>query len=181
LTTRLVALATAMFEHAPPASHVVVGGTLGAAVQASGAAPVLFAPTVKQTSLGEARFADGATSAFIPARILRDRGADVIFAFNCLAGPKNGHPLAAWVHALPLADRITDLWVSASYLAQRIGREADEDAHVYFEPDEERQPLIESFEFPHGRAIAEASARCCKVARCIDDCLEVWTQFSRYR
>src|SRR5262249_10515124 len=126
LSTRLVALATALFEKMPPASHVVTKGTLGEARQVSRAATVLFSPTVKETSHGRVRFADGATSAFIPARILRDCGADVVFAFNCLAGPENRNPLSDWgivgrlIYGVPLADRLIDLWISGSYLAQRI-------------------------------------------------------------
>lgn len=184
LTTRLVALATAILETGPPASHVVTRGTLGAAVQVSGAAPVLFHPTVKQTSRGEARFVDGATSAFVPVRILRDCGADLVFALNCLAGPSNRNPLAGtaaqWIYRVPFADRLLDLWVAGSYLAQRIGRETDEDAHVYFEPDEEQRPLIGSFDFTECRAIADESARTARVKRCIEDCAARWKSYSRW-
>jgi predicted acylesterase/phospholipase RssA len=178
LSTRFVPLATAIVDDVPPAAHVVVRGTLGQAVQVSGAAPVLFAPTVHMNGSREVHFADGATSAFIPARVLRDAGADLVLAFNCLAGPSDGNPLG-WVGRLPLVDRLCDLWVSGSYLAQRIGREVDEDAHVYFEPDEEARPLLDSVHFPDGAAIAEDSARTARVSRCIRDCVEVWTRFKR--
>jgi hypothetical protein len=138
---------------------------------------------VKQNPQGEeVRFADGATSAFIPARILKDCGADVVFAFNCLAGPRDSNPLTEskggrYLYKLPFVDRLVDLWISGSHLAQRIGRETDEDAHVYFEPDAEEWPLLRSFLFTAGKQIAADRTLRPKVTRCIQDCVDTWNQF----
>ena len=134
-------------------------------------------------SHGVLRFGDGGMSSYIPGRILRDCGADVIFAFNCLAGPQQRNPLAgtrfAIVPKLPLIGRLIDLWVSGAYLVQRIGRETDEDAHVYFEPADQEMPLIESFFFTDSHLIARRSAQSEGVKTCVNQCTLVWNKFRR--
>lgn len=181
---RFVALTTALPDRGRPAAHVVTAGTLGEAVQVSGAAPLLFAPVEKATRGGSMRFADGATASFVPARILKDWGADVVFAFNCLPGPKRRNPFDRYLvgrlaYEHTIAGRLIDLWVSGGYLVEQIGRETDEDAHVYFEPAEEAMPLVSSFEFARAAQIAEKSAASHRVADAIQDCVEAWWEFSR--
>lgn len=181
---RFVAVTTALPDQGRPAARTVTAGPLAEAVQVSGAAPLLFAPVEKSTPHGSMRFADGATASFIPARILKDWGADLVFAFNCLAGPKQRNPLddnllGRLAYERTVVGRLIDLWISGGYLVEQISRETDEDAHVYFEPAEEAAPLVSSFEFARAAQIAKASAASPRVKDAIQDCVEAWCELSR--
>jgi predicted acylesterase/phospholipase RssA len=179
---RFVPLATWLPESASPEARVVTRGTLGKAVRASGAAPLLVAPNSMAHGAGRATFSDGAISAVIPARILKDFGADIVFAWNCVAGPLSSNPfdgslVGRFVYRHTPVGRLIDLWTSASFLLQRMSREAEEDAHYYFEPRSELVPLIESLQFVSADRIAERSRQSLEVARCIADCTTRWLEF----
>ena len=131
----------------PPAASVVVGGTLGEAVRASGSALFAFGPTRK----GALRYADGSTATMIPAKVLSDHGADLVLACNCIPGPRYGNPfgdhmLGRIAYTTPIVGRIIDTWVASSYLLTTASRMAGTDAQVYWEPSSVWDPL---FEAPH--------------------------------
>jgi predicted acylesterase/phospholipase RssA len=174
---RFVAVTTALLKKEPPETRIVTEGTLGAAAQASGAAPLLFAPT----EIGGERFADGASAALIPVRILKDCGADFVFAFNCLPGPPRRNPFDRTLIGRTLYDctsvgRVIDLWVSAGSMMQRMSREACEDAHVYFEPSQDEWFLVESVLFARARSIAQKWR---DVQLVVGDCVKTWERVRR--
>jgi predicted acylesterase/phospholipase RssA len=129
----------------PPVASVVVGGTLGEAVRASGSALGSFGPTRK----GPVRYADGTTATMVPAKVLSDHGADLVLAVNCVPGPLHGNPLGGYmigrcIYNLPLFGRMIDLWVGGSYLLTTASRMAGTDAQVYWEPSPVADPLFEA-------------------------------------
>ncbi len=141
----------------PPAASVVVAGTLGEAVRASGSALFSFGPTRK----GAVRYADGATATMIPAKVLSDYGADLVLACNCVPGPRYGNPfgghmLGRIAYATPIVGRIIDTWVASSYLLTTASRMAGTDAQVYWEPSPTQDPLLEA---PHFECANEIVAQ----------------------
>jgi predicted acylesterase/phospholipase RssA len=182
LDVRFVPLTTALPREGPPAAHAVVRGTLGEAVRASGGAPAAFAPTEK----GGIRYTDGAIATPIPARILKDYGADLVLACNCVPGPERRNPfggsfLAELVYRYTPAGRLIDLWVSAAFLLQRISREVADDAHVFMEASAQPMPLVESFSFTRAAEIAAESAGDPRVRADTVRCRERWREFARIR
>jgi predicted acylesterase/phospholipase RssA len=180
LPIRFVAVATGLRENQSPQAHVITRGTVGEAVQASGSAPVGFAPTDKLTATGgPMRYVDGALAAMVPARILKDFGADYVFAFNCLAGPERRNPLGSSLlgklaYACTPVGRLIDLWVSGAYLIELASRETSEDAHIYYDPDRVEVPLAESFCFYNAEAIVKQAARSKRLRQRINDCARFW-------
>ncbi len=157
LDVRFVAITTALRDNARPHGDAVVGGTLGQAVRLSGSAPIEFG----RTMTGSTRFTDGASATIVPARVLRDYGADIVFACNSIPGPSSGNPLSglhskAWlplrgvVHFLTRytgLGRFVDAWVAAAYLVQQSSRVVQEDASEYAEPAAGPVPLVDSVRF----------------------------------
>lgn len=209
---RFVPVATVLREGRPLAAHMVMSGSMGKAVEVSGAAPVMFAPSTYWSSKHDAngakrswweeatqlvslgvhrfvrqrmtRYSDGGTAILIPARVLKDCGADFVFAFNCLAGPRQANPLEMipggdlLYHATPIG-RLADLLVSASYLQQQLGREAGEDADLYFEPQATPIPFIEGLQFARATEIAAAADASKEIHECAERCRKVWDDFRR--
>ncbi|MBX3027149.1 hypothetical protein KF840_19795 [bacterium] len=161
----------------PPRARRVVSGTLGDAVQVSGAAPLLFAPVSRDDAGSRVRYADGALALLIPARILRDVGADLLFACNCIAGPRDANPIAAlpgvrWIYDLTPLGGLSDLWVSATYMQQRFGRAVNPDVSAFFEPPLEAAPGIMS-------AFFAAAGRIVRRAECSQELKESLRDFER--
>lgn len=180
LEVAFVPLTTGLTDGQPPQAHAVVGGTLGAAVRASGALPVLFSPT----EIDGARYADGATSIPVPARALARFGADMVIACNSVPGPEQrnplkGIPLADFIYRCTPAGRVIDLWVATSSLLQRVSREATEDAHVFIEVGNTGTPLIESFQFCDAAAIVAEAALDPAIVQGADLCARRWHEFAR--
>jgi predicted acylesterase/phospholipase RssA len=181
LPVRLVAVATGLPDKGPPQGHVITRGTVGEAVQASGSAPLGFGPTDKATGSGPVRYTDGAFASMVPARILKDFGADYVFAFNCLAGPGKRNPLERYplgqaLYAYTPVGRLVDLWVSMAYLIEAASREAAEDAHVYYDPHDAEVPLVESFGFANAREIVRQAAACPRLRERVDACVAFWRE-----
>jgi predicted acylesterase/phospholipase RssA len=158
LEVRLVALTTKLHQGQVPEPVVVEEGTLGEAVRLSGSAPGLFAPT----EIADVRYADGGAVTFVPARILEDYGADLVFACNTIPGPRCGNPfgeneLGKFIYSETLLGRVIDLWVTGAFLAQQVGYEAGHDADAYFTPKPQDRPLLESFLFFRAEEIVERS------------------------
>jgi predicted acylesterase/phospholipase RssA len=178
LDVRFVALTTALSD--PPEGRIVVHGTLGEAVRVSGAAPLGFAPTRK----GNTSYTDGAAGTPIPARILKDYGADFVVACNCVAGPRWSNPfrevpLLGALHALPIAGRLIDFWVYEAFMLQQISRETGEDAHEYIEPMNTDTPFRESIEFWNPWEIISRSERELKRQGAVERCINHWREFVR--
>jgi predicted acylesterase/phospholipase RssA len=172
LETRFAPVTTMMTRGKVPEEHVVIGGTVGEGVRVSGSAPALWG----QSILRRRHYSDGATAVLIPARALREHGADMVIACNCVPGPAEGNPLAYYLNAsglvplwlaeklseYTLGGRIADALVAAAFFAQQASREMEEDAHLYMEPNPSTLPFLESFGFydaPRLVAVAEREMR----------------------
>ena len=145
----------------PPGARVVVAGTVGEAVRASAAAPVLFGPTRKAGK----RYADGAAATMLPAKLLTDHGADLTLACTCVPAPTRGNPfggslIGRLAYRLPPLGRLIDAWVATALLLNTASRLAGTDAQVAWEPSGIGDPLREALRFDQAHAIvADASTR----------------------
>jgi predicted acylesterase/phospholipase RssA len=193
LEIRFVPLTTVLRHDHPPEAHAVIAGTVGEAVRVSGSAPVLWGQTVHRRR----HYSDGATAMLIPARALKEHGADVVYAANCVPGPNIGNPLTYYLNhygipPLRLGDflsdytalgRVADAWIAAAYFAQQASREMEEDAHVYLEPEPENVPFLESLAFYQAARLAAESedelAERRGIGRDIARCAHVWEKFRR--
>jgi predicted acylesterase/phospholipase RssA len=189
LEVRFVPLTTALHASWPPEGCVVISGTLGEAVRASGSAPLGFG----RTRINGTRYADGATASLIPARAVKDYGADFVVACNSIPGPQTGNPLTAlkrWpllqqagelaVNCIPLVGRVIDLGVSAAYLVQEASREVAQDAHVYIEAGPQVIPFMESFEFWRAEEFASEDLLTTAVLQIkAQECQQRWTEFKK--
>ena len=157
LETLFVAVTTELGD--PPGPRVVIGGSVGEAVRVSAAAPLLFGPTRK----GGRRYADGAATTMLPARVLTERGADLTLACTCVPPPTRTNPVAGSVLGrlayrwTPLG-RVIDAWVATSLLLNTASRLAGTDAHVSWEPSGVHDPLGEALRFDRAAAIVADSA-----------------------
>jgi NTE family protein len=179
LEVRFVPVTTALRRGVAPETHAVVSGTVARGVRASGSAPLLFS---RMRSKG-IHYADGATATAVPARILWDYGADIVFACNCIPGPARRNPLAKWAlgeaaYRSPLG-RLLDLWITAAFLLQQISREMGEDAHGFFEPLPQEMPLGEMFNFKGAKDIVEKSRKSERVEKKVQEFNSLWQEFSR--
>lgn len=166
-----------------PSAHRVVSGTLGEAVQVSGAAPMLFAPVIKLGADGPSRFADGGMAMLIPARILRDQGADLLFASNCLPSPESSNPLRYLpggdvIYSLPFIGGAIDLWMSAAYMQGRLSRSVNPDVSGFFQVKAEKAPLLKSFFFAAADMIVEQAELDNDYAKTGDEFRDRWLEFA---
>jgi predicted acylesterase/phospholipase RssA len=165
LPTRFIAITTALYDDRRPQGQAVVRGTVGEAVRVSGSAPIQFGRTIKGTT----RYTDGANAVMIPARALRDYGADFVFACNAIPGPATGNPFAglsaAWrplEKATSFLIRYTELgrfidaWISTAFLIEQASREVEEDASEYAEVSVAPAPLSDGIRFWAARELAAA-------------------------
>lgn len=179
LDVRFVPLTTALRDKTPPEAHVIVDGTLGEAVRASGGAPAAFAPTEKDG----VRFTDGASATPVPAAILKDFGADLVFACNVVPGPEQRNPFrkipgADLMYRLTPVGRLIDCWVWLAFLLQRVSKEAALDAHVFVEPTPVTLPFLESVAFACARTIVGVAARDPRLATDVQRCVDMWRRFA---
>ncbi len=160
LQTRLVAITTELCDRRAPRGDpkkrvrgaAVVGGTLGEAVRVSGASPLLFGPAVSAT----ARYLDGATAVPVPARVLPDFGADMVFAFNSIPGvdhpnlllgllPRGLRTVADFLYRRLLVGRFADGLTAFFTTLEQASQEAAEDADVFYEVRPAPLPLSNGF------------------------------------
>jgi predicted acylesterase/phospholipase RssA len=161
LERRLVPVTTGLPPGDPPFAAVVVTGSVGDGVRASGCLPPAFAPTAQ----GRVRFTDGASTALVPLRILRDYGgADVALVCDIDPGPKQSNPLdgsflGQLLHDYTPVGRLLDLWSTLAFFSQRATRSfgATADAYVQFEP--ELIPLLESVMFVCAKRIVKRAEK----------------------
>jgi len=159
LERRFVPVTTKLDPSGLPAAAVVVNGTVGQGVRASGCLPPSFAPTAQD----RVRYTDGSGSAMLPSRILQSYGADVMLACDILPGPKRCNPFDQWwlgrvLHDCTPAGRLIDLWAMLAFFSQRATRAFGEmaDAYVRFQP--QAIPLFESAEFFAADTIVQSAA-----------------------
>jgi predicted acylesterase/phospholipase RssA len=175
LEVRFVPVTTALPEVGPPQARAIVGGTLGAAVRASGALPIFFARTAKTGTV----YTDGATSAQIPARALCDYGADYVFACNSVPGPDARNPLNGWpggefLYRFTWAGRLLDMFVANEYLLERIGREAGLWAEVFIEMTPNRASMSEIFRWDQAKRLVEEARQDKRVKHGVHRCRKAW-------
>ncbi|HEY2387922.1 MAG TPA: patatin-like phospholipase family protein [Candidatus Binatia bacterium] len=161
----------------PPRARVVSAGTVGEAVRASAAAPVLFGPTRKDGR----HYADGAAATMLPAAVLTGCGADLTLACTCVPPPTRGNPFARTlvgrlVYRWTPLGRVIDAWVATSMLLHTASLLAGRDAQVSWRPGGVRDPLGEALRFDRASAIvADAAARDgAAVARTVAELLALW-------
>jgi len=161
LERRFVPVTTALPPDERPFAAIVVSGTVGDGVRASGTLPPTYAPT----SQDGVRYTDGASTALLPVDILRDYGgADVTLACDITPGPKRGNPLGgSWfgkiVHDYSPCGRLLDLWADLAFFSQRATSSfaKSADAFAVFPPED--IPLFESVMFYDAeRIVAKAAA-----------------------
>jgi predicted acylesterase/phospholipase RssA len=172
---RFVPVATALRAGRPPAMRVVVRGTLGEAVRASGAAPVLVGPAQKHRT----RYTDGGSATMIPSGVLQPYGADIVFACNSVPGPEESNPvydfpLGSELHRFTPFGRFIDGWVSGAFLFQQVARQAAQDADVLVETRPQRAPLLEQALFVLAGCLVAASAKDPRVRAGAQLCYERW-------
>jgi NTE family protein len=166
----------------PPGARIVSAGTIGEAVRASAAAPVLFGPTRK----GGRRYADGAAATMLPAAVLTGCGADLTLACTCVPPPTRGNPFGRtlvtrlvhrWVRRTPLG-RLVDAWVATSMLLHTASRLAGRDAQVSWQPSGVHDPLGEALRFDRADAIvADAAVRDrASIARAVTQVRALWRE-----
>jgi predicted acylesterase/phospholipase RssA len=180
LEVRFLPVTTALPPLGPPEASAVVGGTIGAAVRASGSLPGIFARTVK----GGTIFTDGSTATPLPVRALPNYGADLVFACNAIPGPDRCNP----IRSLPGGEllyrwtpigRILDSWVSNTFLVERIGNEAGASAAVFVQPLPNNASLIEIFRWDQASEIVDKSSHDAHVLNGGYLCFQAWRTFTR--
>jgi hypothetical protein len=154
METRFVAVTAALPESSPPRAAAIVRGTIGEAVRASGTLPPPFAPTRKNGI----RYTDGSAAAVIPAQVLRDYGADIVLAMNCVPGPERTNIydyslLGRLLYHFTSFGRSVDGWAWQAFQTQRTSRRYCASADVYVEFRPERVPFQECIEFWNPQAI----------------------------
>jgi predicted acylesterase/phospholipase RssA len=164
LEVRLAAVTVAMPDDGPPYGAVVVQGTLGEAARASGTLPPSYAATEKDGI----RYADGGACTAVPARVVRDSGADVILACNAIPGPDSCNPypknifgdvLRRVLRRVPPWDRLIDFQTWRSFQWQQASRAFGEEADVYFEFLPSEMSIGEPALFIRARSIIAAANR----------------------
>jgi len=181
---RFVPVTIALRGDKPPCAQRIRSGTLGEAVQASGAAPLLFGPVYKRNAGRWTRYSDGGMAMLIPARILRNHGADLLFAFNCLSGPAQSNPLVRMpggrlLYSWTPIGRVIDLWMSGAYMQERLSRAVNPDVSVYFEAPPETAPSLKSFFFASAKDIAQQSDLDPKTKAKAQECSDTWERFAK--
>ncbi len=193
LATRFVAVTTELCDRQQSEPRVrscaVVRGTLGEAVRVSGASPILFGPA----ATSKARYLDGATAVPVPARVLPDFGADVVFAFNSIANVLDPNLLRA------LAPRGFDWVADILYRRTVLGRFADgltafltslgrasqlaaEDSDVFYQVTPASLPLADGFWWPRVRTVSNDPKlkREPQLNTTAREAIERWAQFRAF-
>jgi NTE family protein len=180
---RLVAIATALRDRERPEAHAICGGTLGEAVQASGAAPGLFSPVDRRNgSPKPTRYTDGVASRLIPARAVVDYGADLVIAFNTVPAPRRRNPFDRWMLGrlaydwTPLS-RLVDIGVSFLFFLEQASSEVEEDAHVFIPTELQQEPFFEALLFYKAAAIVEHARKDANLRARVTDCGRRWREF----
>ena len=174
---RFAPVTTELLANGPPHSAVVVEGTLGSAVRASGCLPPAFAPMPRNGS----RYTDGGAAAVVPAQILRDCGADLSLAVNILPGAKASNPLdmipviGKVLHDWTLCGRLLDVYAWYAYMWSQASRTSGELADVYVEFKPQQIAFVESVLFVAARWIARKGRRDTSIVPDLNDLRNKWS------
>jgi predicted acylesterase/phospholipase RssA len=182
LPVRFVPAAVALPRRARPETRVLVDWDIGDAVEASGSLPVAFAPS----KIHGDGYADGAFGTVIPAQVLRDYGADMVIAVNCIEGPALGGGLDASIFGDLLRStwvvrRMVHLWMSLAYLLQESSRLVEQVpfVHVFVSASETEAPFFEMPRFACAADIMRKARNDGPFMAGVKRCLEVWQAFRR--
>ncbi len=173
---RFVAVTTELPHSGPPSSAVVVAGTLGSALRASGCLPPAFAPMKRHGS----RFTDGGAAAIVPAQIVRDCGADVSLACNILPGAKESNPLdfipvvGDLLHDWTPLGRLLDVWTWYCFMWSEASARFGELADVYLEFPPDQIPYVECLEWLFAAVIAQRATVGGVVGAAVGGLLTAW-------
>lgn len=161
LDVRFVPLTTELPPFGPPRSTVVVEGTIGEGVRASGCLPPAFAPMQRHGN----RYTDGGAASLVPARIVRDCGADLVVACNVIAGAARSNPLdaipvlGALLHDWTPIGRLIDVWTWYTFMWARASRRFGEEADVFVEFEPQDIPFVECFLWAMADEIADRARK----------------------
>jgi predicted acylesterase/phospholipase RssA len=180
LEVRYVAITATTNKKGRPEAHAIIRGSVGEVVRVSGAAPGLFSPTVKNGH----RYSDGTCALAIPARVLKDYGADIVFACNSIPGailPKdvrNGG-LTRWIYQETPYGRVVDGVLAASFLIERLSAEIADDAHGYICSPASENALESTMEFENAADVAKSENMSREVRRQTEECIRRWKEFRK--
>jgi predicted acylesterase/phospholipase RssA len=182
LPVRFVPAAVALPRRAHPETRVLVDWDIGEAVEASGSLPVAFSPS----RIRGDGYADGAFGTVIPAQVLRDYGADLVIAVNCVEGPALGGFLDASIVGDLLrrtwgVRRLIHAWMSLAYLLQESSRLVEQVpfVHVFVAASETEAPFLEFPRFVCAADIMRKARADRPFMDGVKRCLEVWQAFRR--
>ncbi|MCE9671808.1 hypothetical protein LY474_28775 [Myxococcus stipitatus] len=135
-------------------------GPVARAVRASGSAPGIWAPTM----VPPARYVDGAFTSMVPASVLVNAGADLVFSSNIFPfGPRETawtpeSRMGRFIAGLDPVARVLDLVASGVLLLHRNGDAESLMADVSYDIQSADAPLLTAMEFTKARDILQRAA-----------------------
>ncbi|MCP3105014.1 patatin-like phospholipase family protein [Myxococcus sp. K15C18031901] len=135
-------------------------GPVARAVRASGSAPGIWAPTM----VPPARYVDGAFTSMVPASVLVNAGADLVFSSNIFPfGPREtawtpDSRMGRFLAGLDPVARVLDLVASGVLLLHRNGDAESLMADVSYDIQSADAPLLTAMEFTKARDILRRAA-----------------------
>ncbi|AEI63942.1 patatin-like phospholipase family protein [Corallococcus macrosporus] len=153
-------------------------GPVALAVRASGSAPGIWGPTV----VPPARYVDGAFTSMVPAHVLLDAGADIIFSSNIFpfgvrhASAPRQSGLGRFLAGLNPVARALDLAASGVLLLHRSGDVESLLADVRYDIHSAEAPLLTAMEFTKARDILGRAAADASLAKRLEEMKQHWLQ-----
>ncbi|QDE86668.1 cyclic nucleotide-binding protein [Myxococcus xanthus] len=153
-------------------------GPVALGVRASGSAPGIWGPTV----VPPARYVDGAFTSMVPAHVLLNAGADVIFSSNIFpfgvrhASPQRRSGLGRFLAGLNPVARALDLAASGVLLLHRSGDVESLLADVRYDIQSAEAPLLTAMEFTKARDILGRAAADASLAKRLEEMKQHWLQ-----
>ncbi|MEQ8952833.1 MAG: patatin-like phospholipase family protein [Gammaproteobacteria bacterium] len=158
-----------------PARQIIREGTLGQAVRASGALPILFAPC----SVDGRRFTDGMAATIVPTDVAIEHGADIVLSVNCIPGPDRTNPydeslLGRLAYLTPIG-RAIDSWTWISFLVQNASKAYAHGADVFFEFLPDKISSMEPVKWWQADKIRDAAwNEQARIIDAVEDLRDVW-------
>ncbi|WP_426755849.1 patatin-like phospholipase family protein [Myxococcus sp. Y35] len=153
-------------------------GPVALGVRASGSAPGIWGPTV----VPPARYVDGAFTSMVPAHVLLDAGADIIFSSHIFPfGARSTPPapttgLGRFLSGLNPVARALDLAASGVLLLHRSGDVESLLADVRYDLHSAEAPLSTAMEFTRARDILGRAAKDVPLAKRLEEMKQHWLQ-----
>ncbi len=176
LDIRFAALTTELPPSGPPEAAVVTTGTIGEALRASGCLPPAFAPMRRHYR----RYTDGGGAAIVPARMVRDCGADLAIACDVIPGAAESNPLdlipvvGTLLHDWTPLGRLIDVWTWYSFMWSRASLRFAEEADVALQFQPQQIPFLECFLWVSASWIAAAAQLDPNLASAVNDAATRW-------